>query len=160
MGPCPRTISTILLFLAITTIPSGVRSQPSPQQFSIGYDALPETVEINAQGDMALTQSGERVLEKGQFFISRDSGNQPRERLTIVAARRVEIPNERPLMPVPLPPLERNYAVEFEARVFESGRPTDSLRGAGLVFPSPTGVENQRGRRCARGKDVVVYRQN
>jgi len=95
--------------------------QTSPQQFSIGYDALPEIVEINAQGEIALTQSGERIIEAGQFFISRDSGNQPRERLTIVAAHRVEIPNERPLMPVPLPPMERNYAVEFEARSSNPG---------------------------------------
>ena len=115
MGRYSRIENTALLLLMLI-IPHRAWPQISPQQFSIGYDAMPATVEVNDKGEIALTQAGERILEEGQFLISRDSGKQQREHLTIVAARRVEITTNRPMMPIPLPPYERSFAVEFEAR--------------------------------------------
>ena len=114
MGRCSQIKSVALLLLAFM-IPQRAWTQTSPQQFSIGYDAIPATVEVNDRGEISLTWAGERILEGGQFFVSRDSDDQQRDRLAIVAARRVEIPSDHLMMPVPLPPAERNFAVELVA---------------------------------------------
>jgi hypothetical protein len=107
--------------------------QAGPKQISAGFDAMPETVEVDAKGEIAITQAGERILEEGQFFVSRDSGKQERERLAIVAAHQVEIPNERLLMPVPLAPTQHKFAV-----VLEASSPTLGDKPVRFMVPAPS----------------------
>jgi hypothetical protein len=85
-----------------------------PQDFSIGQVAMPAGVEVNGAGEIAISEAGRRVLERGKFFISPNGAIQRLEQLAMVAARRVALPQERHLLPVPLPPTDQDFAVEIE----------------------------------------------